>query len=105
MFTRTFDFNLKLELKEKFVKAVENEILPKFKVQPGFVDLMCLISDDYPDHAFVLTFWKTKGEAEKFYQVAAPIVDGLQQYAKKTTLEHFMVESSSAFKIASGKAA
>jgi heme-degrading monooxygenase HmoA len=105
MFTRTFNFTLKLDLKDEFVQAIETEILPKFQTQPGFVDLMCLISDDSPDHAFVLVFWKTKSEAEKFYQVAAPIVDGLQKYTKKSTVEHFLVESSSAFKVASGKAA
>jgi heme-degrading monooxygenase HmoA len=105
MFTRTFDFTLKPELKEKFFETIETEILPKVKTQAGFVDLMCLISDDYPEHAMLLTFWKSKSEAEQFYRIAAPIVDSLLQYTKKNTVEHFLVQSSSAFKVAYGNAA
>ena len=105
MFTRMIDCTIKPEAKEQFFLTVQNEILAFVKTQKGFKDLMCLGSDDYPEHVLVLTFWNTKSEAEDYYRKSAPMLDLLKPYTRKATTEHYLVETSTIFKVAHGKAA
>ena len=105
MYTRTVDCTIKPELKEEFSKAVVNQVLPPVKKASGFIELMCLFSDEKPDHATVITFWKSKSDADDFYRLTSPMVELLHPYLKTHSVEHFVVEFSTTFKIAAGKAA
>ncbi|MGB9071251.1 MAG: antibiotic biosynthesis monooxygenase [Terriglobales bacterium] len=103
MFTRMMTCTLKLDKKEEFLEAARQ--LPNaYKNQTGFVDLLTLISDDRPDHALVLAVWRTKADSQEFYKNRAPLLD-LKPFLEEEQIEHYHLETSSAFNIASGKAA
>lgn len=103
MFTRMMNCTLKLDKKEEFLEAARR--LPSaYKNQAGFVDLLTLISDDRPDHALVLAVWRTKADSQEFYKTRAPLLD-LKPFLEEEQIEHYHIETSNVFKIASGKAA
>ncbi len=105
MYTRTVECTLKPDKKEEFTNAVHSELLPMVKNQPGFADLLCLMSAERPDHCFLITFWKSPSDADNFYQHHAPMVEVFKPYVKSQHVEHFYVDTSATFKIAAGKAA
>jgi len=94
---------LKLEKKEEFLAAAR-QLRSAYKDQTGFVDLLTFISDDRPDHALVVAVWRTKSESQEFYKTTAPLLD-LKPFLEEQQIEHYYLETSSVFKIASGKAA
>jgi heme-degrading monooxygenase HmoA len=103
MFTRMMTCTLKLDKKEEFLAAARQ--LPNaYKNQTGFVDLLTFISDDRPDHALVLAVWRTKSDSQEFYKNRAPLLD-LKPFLEGEEIEHYYLENSNVFKIASGKAA
>jgi heme-degrading monooxygenase HmoA len=103
MFTRMMTCTLKLDKKEQFLEAARQ--LPNaYKNQAGFVDLLTFISDDHPDHAFVLAVWRTKSDSQEFYKNRAPLLD-LKPFLEEEQIEHYHLETSNVFGIASGKAA
>ena len=102
MFTRMMTCTLKLDKKEEFLEAARQ--LPSAKNQTGFVDLLTFISDDRPDHALVLAVWRTKADSQEFYKNRAPLLD-LKPFLEEEQIEHYHLEISNVFKIASGKAA
>ena len=103
MFTRMMTCTLKLEKKEEFLEAAR-QLRSAYKDQTGFVDLLTFISDDRPDHALVVAVWRTKSESQEFYKNRAPLLD-LKPFLEEEQIEHYSIETSSVFKIASGKAA
>jgi hypothetical protein len=68
------------------------------------VDLLTFISDDRPDHVLVFAVWRTKSDSQEFYKNRAPLLD-LKPFLKEEQIEHYYLETSTVFKIASGKAA
>lgn len=106
MFTRTINCILKPEKKQEFFDILRNEVFPYYRKQAGFVDLVTMISDENPDHAFVIAVWKERADADHFYSTNAPLVDTLKPFVKKGDVEHFFIETSTAFTTtAAGKAA
>ena len=105
MFTRTIDCTLKPEKKQEFIDILRNEVFPFYKKQAGFVDLVTMISDEHPNHAFVIAVWKERSQADYFYSKNAPLVDTLKPFLTRQEVEHFFVETSTAFPTAAGKAA
>jgi heme-degrading monooxygenase HmoA len=106
MFVRVAVCTLKPETKEQFVEAARTQLLPNYKDQPGFVDILTLISDERPDQAMVMAVWNTRGDADKFYQHSAPLVDVLKPYIKSQEVVHYSLEKSSkVFAVAPGTAA
>jgi len=103
MFARMMTCTLKLEKKEEFLEAAR-QLSSAYKNQAGFVDLLTFISDDHPDHAIVVAVWRTKSESQEFYKNRAPLLD-LKPFLEEEHIEHYSIETSSVFKIASGKAA
>jgi len=104
MFIRMMDCKLRLEKKEEFLEAARR--LPSaYKDQPGFVDLLTFISDDHPDHALVAAVWRTKSDSQEFYRRRAPLLD-LKPFLKgEESIEHYSLETSSVYRIGTGKAA
>jgi heme-degrading monooxygenase HmoA len=103
MFTRMMTCTLKLEKKEEFLEAAR-QLRSAYKDQTGFVDLLTFISDDRPDHALVVAVWRTKSDSQEFYKNRAPLLD-LKPFLEEQQIEHYYLETSSVFKIGSGKAA
>ena len=101
MFTRMMTCTLKLDKKEEFLEAARK--LPSaYKDQTGFVDLLTFISDDHPDRALVVAVWRTKSDSQEFYKNRAPLLD-LKPFLEEEHIEHYFLETSSVFKIPSGK--
>lgn len=103
MFARMMTCTLKLDKKEEFLQAAR-QLPGAYKNQTGFVDLLTLISDDRPSHALVLAVWNTKSDSQEFYKNRAPLLD-LKPFLEDEQIEHYNLETSNVFKIASGKAA
>ena len=103
MFTRMMTCTLQLDKKEDFLKAAR-QLPSAYKNQPGFVDLLTFISDDRPNHALVLAVWNTKSDSQEFYKNRAPLLD-LKPFLEEEQIEHYHLETSNVFKIASGQAA
>ena len=103
MFTRMMTCTLKPEKKEEFLEAARQ--LPNaYKKQTGFVDLLTFISEEHPNQALVVAVWRTKSDSQEFYKNRAPLLD-LKPFLEEEQIEHYYLETSSVFKIASGKAA
>ena len=103
MFARMMSCKLNLAKKEDFLEAARR--LPNaYKDQAGFVDLLTFVSDDHPDRALVFAVWRTKSDSQEFYKHRAPLLD-LQPFLEEEQVEHYYLETSSAFKIGTGKAA
>jgi heme-degrading monooxygenase HmoA len=94
---------LKPEKKEEFLAAVRQ--LPNaYKNQAGFVDLLTFVSDESPNRALVVAVWKTKGDSEEFYRFHAPLLD-LKPYIDEQQIEHYFLETSNVYNIATSRAA
>ncbi len=103
MFTRMLTCKLKLAQKEEFLEAAR-QLRNAYKDQTGFIDLLTLVSDDHPDRALVIAVWKTKSDSHEFYKNHAPLLD-LKPFLEEEEVEHYFLEPSTVFQIASGKAA
>jgi heme-degrading monooxygenase HmoA len=90
MYARIVDCKLQPERRQDFNTTLRDSILPTVKNQPGFVELIGLMSDEQGNHALAVTFWKTKEDADRFYLQAAPMRDYLSTLtAEPPHVEHF----------------
>jgi quinol monooxygenase YgiN len=103
MFTRMMTCTLKPEMKEAFLEAAR-QLPSAYAGQTGFVDLLTFISDEHPNRALVAAVWKTRSDSQEFYRNRAPLLD-LKPFVEDVQIEHYFLETSSVFNIASGKAA
>ncbi len=103
MFTRMMTCKVKPDKKEEFLEAAR-QLPSAYKNQTGFVDLLTLISEEHPDRALVAAIWRTKADSQEFYKNRAPLLD-LKPFLEEEQIEHYYLETSSVFQIASGKAA
>ena len=74
MFTRMMTCTVKPEKKEEFLEAAR-QLASAYKNQPGFVDLLTLISEEHPNQALVVAVWRTKSDSQEFYKNRAPLLD------------------------------
>lgn len=107
MFTRIVDCTVKPEKREEFKHKMTNEVLPILQKQAGFVDEIILISDTEPERTVALSFWKTKGDAERYHrETFARISDLLRPVLlSDPQIRTFNVEHSTTHKIAASRAA
>jgi heme-degrading monooxygenase HmoA len=103
MFTRMMTCTVKPEKKEEFLEAA-CQLASAYKNQTGFVDLLTLISDERPNRALVVAVWRTRSDSQEFYKSRAPLLD-LKPFLEEEQIEHYHLETSNVFQIASGKAA
>ncbi|MFB3812887.1 MAG: antibiotic biosynthesis monooxygenase [Terriglobales bacterium] len=103
MFTRFLKCTIKMDKKQEFIEAART-LATAYKGQPGFMDLMTFVSDEHPEQAFVVAVWKTRADADAFYKSNAPLLD-LKPYVTRHEIEHYYLETSAVFQVASGRAA
>src|ERR1019366_1485475 len=103
MFARMMTCTLKLEQKEEFLEAAR-QLASAYKDQTSFVDLLTFISDNHPDRALVVAVWRAKSDSQEFYKNRAPLL-ALKPFLEEEHIEHYYLETSSMFKIGSGKSA
>ncbi len=107
MFARLVQATAKPGKKDEVRTILENEVTPLLQKQPGFVDAVGLTGDLNPQEGAMLTFWKTKNDAETFYKTPAftKLLDRMKPLFEQMDIHTFTVEASTFHKIAAGKAA
>jgi len=103
MFARMLDFEVKLEKKEEFVKAVSKHILPILKKQTGFQEFLPFFQEKMRENkVFAISLWTTRQDAERYerdwypkvFDILKPFLNTpvvVNYYHLETTLcEHFV---------------
>ena len=73
MFARVLDFEIKVEKKEEFVKALKNQILPVLKRQNGFLEVLPFFPEKMKDEkVFTISLWTTRLDAERYEKEIYP---------------------------------
>jgi heme-degrading monooxygenase HmoA len=107
MFTRVVELTTKLGKNEQLSATINDRVLSILKKQKGFVDEMVFVSDKEDNRVLALSFWNTKEDAEQYQrteyskvqEAVRPLLDA------EPMIRTFEVHTSTAHKIAAGKAA
>ncbi len=107
MFTRMVETNVKPNSLNELNSKLRTEVEHTFRKQPGFIDLITLVSTENPSRVISLSFWNTQEDAERYNRETFPKIKQLiQPYITGTPTVHtFTVETSTTHKIGVGKAA
>lgn len=73
MFTRHLTMKLKANVVPEFNRAIENEILPLLRRQPGFRDEISLVAPERSE-AVSISIWETKESCENYNRSGYPEV-------------------------------
>jgi len=106
MFTRVVEVRTKPGRAKELCHTIHERVLSALKAQPGFVDEIVLISDTEAERVLALSFWKTKEDAERHsHEQYSQIKEMIQHEVHSAPKVHmYTVETSTAHKIAKGKA-
>lgn len=107
MFARVIDVKTKPGKAKDLCLTIHEKVLSILQAHPGFVDEIVLINEADADHVLAISFWKTKHDAEKYAKGSYAQVNELIKHTVHTTpkVHTCAVETSTAHKIARGKAA
>lgn len=107
MFARVVDVKTKPGKAKELCHTIHEKVITILRAYPGFVDEVVLINDAKADHVLAISFWKSKRDAEKYAQESYAHVTELIKHTvhSKPTVHICSVETSTAHKIAKGKAA
>lgn len=95
MYTRVFECSLQPTSREDFTRTLHDSVLPILQKQPGFVELIGLVSDDRFDHALAITVWKASEDASRFYSMQEPMLDVLKPLlSEPPKLENYVLDAS-----------
>ena len=85
MFTRIVECQVKPNKRDELKDRLRSEVLPLLQKQPGFVDLIGLVSENDPDKIVSISFWNNKQDAERHHRENySRIVDLLKPCGKRT---------------------
>jgi quinol monooxygenase YgiN len=107
MFSRIVECQVKPNKRDELKDRLRSEVLPLLQKQPGFVDLIGLVSENDPDKIVSISFWNNKQDAERHHRENYNrIVDLLKPYlGSEPRIENFNVDTSTSHRIAAGRAA
>lgn len=107
MFTRVVDVSSKTGKGKEVCSIIREQVMPILRNQNGFVDEITLVSNSDPDRIVALSFWRTKEDAQRYSSQQFQNVTNLirQHLRSDPQVETYELESSTAHKIASGRAA
>ena len=107
MFTRIAECYVKKDKRQDFSNRMREQVLPILQSQPGFVDVLALASEDEPERMVSISLWKSRAEAERYhderYEEIVQLIRPLLR--DEPSVELYNVETSTAHRIATGKAA
>lgn len=66
MFARILEMKTKRGQARALCTTIEQKGLPIVSKYSGFVDLLCLISEESPDSVLAMSYWQSKEAAEKY---------------------------------------
>ena len=107
MFTRVVEITSKSGKAKELSNTINEKVLPILKKQTGFVDEAVLVSDMEPTRILGLSFWNSKEDAERYHQEQYPKIHEMLKHLLETepVIQTFDVHTSTAHRIAAGKAA
>ncbi len=107
MYTRIVRCTVNPQKRDQFSRTLTNELLPKIKQQPGFVDVVEMFSETSPDEFVCMTFWKDKQAVDRYSNELFPTVaDKLTPLLTgEVNIDTYSVETSTPHRIAAGRAA
>jgi quinol monooxygenase YgiN len=107
MFTRIVECYVKKDKRQDFSNRMREQVLPILQSQAGFVDVLALASEDEPERMVSISLWKSRADAERYhderYEEIVELIRPLLR--EEPTVELYNVETSTAHRIATGKAA
>ena len=107
MFTRTVEVTTKSGKAKELSNTINDKVLPILKKQAGFVDETLLVSDTEPTRVLAISFWNTKGDAERYHREQYPAIHEMIRplLDADPVVRTFNVDTSTTHKIAASKAA
>ncbi|HET7440167.1 MAG TPA: hypothetical protein VFJ47_02610 [Terriglobales bacterium] len=74
MFARLLEMNVRIDRKPELMRKVKEEIMPILKKQVGFMDILVLENETEPHRPFVVSFWHTRLDMERYERENFPKV-------------------------------
>jgi heme-degrading monooxygenase HmoA len=107
MFSRVVAVTTKPGKVGELSKTIRDKILPILKNQPGFVDVVLLVSNTEPDQVLALSFWRTQQDAERWTHEQFPRINELisRLVESAPVSRTFNVDTFASHNIKAGKAA
>ena len=106
MFTRIVQCHLKNQRLDEARQALNNEVIPQLRRQPGFIDVIESL-EPQTGQFVCMTLWNTREDADRYGQTEFPkTATRLRDFiADEPTVNTLQVETSTVHNIAKGKAA
>jgi heme-degrading monooxygenase HmoA len=106
MFSRIVQCNLRNNRVNDARQAIANEVIPRLRKQPGFIDVIEAL-DTNTGHFVCTSLWRTREDADRYGSTEFPqIAQRLQEFIEgQPTVQTMQVETSTAHNIAKGKQA
>jgi quinol monooxygenase YgiN len=106
-FTRFVECHVKPDKKDDFTHKLGNDVLPILQKQPGFVDLIGLVSENDSERIVSVSFWNSKQDADRYHREHYKrIAEMLKPSLKRDpVVDTFNVDTWTTQRIAAGKAA
>jgi quinol monooxygenase YgiN len=96
MYARVIECTLKPDRVREFNSILSEDVFAAAGQQPGFVDLIGMVSDDHPGLALAIAPWEDRPSADRFYEQQAPMMDHLSPLMEKPpTVAHYTVSRHS----------
>jgi quinol monooxygenase YgiN len=107
MFTRVVAVTTKPGNVRELSKTIHDKVLPILEGEPGFVDIILLVSDTVPNQILALSFWESQQDAERYTHEQFPRINELISHllASAPVSRTFNVDTFTSHKIIAGKAA
>ncbi|HKV82101.1 MAG TPA: antibiotic biosynthesis monooxygenase [Candidatus Sulfotelmatobacter sp.] len=107
MFTRVVELTSKAGKAKELSNTINEKGVPILKKRSGFVDEIILNSEAEPDRVLALSFWKSKGDAERYQREQYKNIHDSLRHLLQTepNIRTFEVHTSTGSKIAAERAA
>jgi heme-degrading monooxygenase HmoA len=107
MFTRVVEIQSKTGKTRDLCGTIADKVLPILRNQPGFIDVLVMVSNTQSDRVLAISLWRTQEDAERYNREQYPTVNELIQshIASAPKVQTFTVDLSTNHRIAAGKAA
>lgn len=96
MYARVIECTLNPDRVQEFNAILSDDVFAVAGQEPGFVDLIGMVSDDHPGLALAITVWEDRPSADRFYAQQAPMMELLSPLMEKPpTVAHYTVSRHS----------
>lgn len=103
MFTRIVEVTTKPGKAYDIANAINEDVLPILRQQPGFIDETILISEMESNRVLAMSVWKSKEDAERYHKEHfSKITEMISRMLESTVVRTFNVHTSTAHKVAAG---